>query len=76
MENLYFLNVISSKETYYPLYSSDTVNFFLPLARRAANTLRPLALAILVRKPCLFFLFLFEGWNVCFIAVFYYCYFA
>ena len=45
----------------YPLYSSDTVNFFLPLARRLANTLRPFAVAILERKPCLFFLFLFEG---------------
>jgi len=76
VENLYFLHVISSKETDYPLYSSDTVSFFLPLARRAANTLRPFALAILVRKPCLFFLFLFEGWNVLFIAVCYYCYFS
>ena len=44
-----------------PLYSSETVSFFLPLARRAANTLRPLAVAILSRKPCLFFLFLLEG---------------
>ena len=40
-----------------PLYSSETVSFFLPFARRAANTLRPLADAILSRKPCLFFLF-------------------
>ena len=44
-----------------PLYSSETVSFFLPFARRAANTLRPLADAILSRKPCLFFLFLLEG---------------
>nr|DAI35338.1 MAG TPA: hypothetical protein [Caudoviricetes sp.] len=44
-----------------PLYSSETVSFFLPLARRAANTLRPLAVAILSRNPCLFFLFLLEG---------------
>ena len=44
-----------------PLYSSETVSFFLPLARRAANTLRPFAVAILSRKPCLFFLFLLEG---------------
>ena len=27
--------------TNYPLYSSDTVNLALPLARREANTLRP-----------------------------------
>lgn len=40
---------------------SDTVNLFLPFARRDANTLRPLALSILLRKPCLFTLFLFEG---------------
>lgn len=51
----------------YPLYSSETVNLALPLARREANTLRPLAVAILERKPCLFFLFLLEGWNVLFI---------
>jgi hypothetical protein len=48
--------------------SSATVSFDLPLARRAANTLRPLAVAILSRNPCLFFLFLTEGWNVLFIA--------
>jgi hypothetical protein len=47
---------------------SDTVNLFLPFARRDANTLRPLALSILLLKPCLFTLFLFEGWNVLFIA--------
>lgn len=52
-----------------PLYSSETVSFFRPLARRAANTLRPFAVAILSRKPCLFFLFLLEGWNVLFICV-------
>lgn len=42
-------------------YSSDTVNFALPFARRLASTLRPLAVAILERKPCLFFLFRLEG---------------
>lgn len=45
----------------YPLYSSETVNLVLPFARRAANTLRPFAVAILERKPCLFFLFRLEG---------------
>ncbi len=54
------------------LYSSETVSFFLPLARREANTLRPLADAILSRKPCLFFLFLLEGWNVLFISISYF----
>jgi len=42
-------------------YSSDTVNLALPFARRAAKTLRPLAVDILSRNPCLFFLFLFDG---------------
>lgn len=54
----------------YPLYSSETVSLALPFERRDANTLRPFALAILVRKPCLFFLFLFEGWNVLFISMY------
>jgi hypothetical protein len=44
--------------------SSETVSFFLPFFLRAEMTLRPLAEAILSRNPCLFFLFLFEGWNV------------
>jgi hypothetical protein len=43
------------------VYSSDTDNFFRPLARREANTLRPLAVSILLRNPCLFFLFLIDG---------------
>ena len=52
-----------------PLYSSDTVNLARPLARRAAKTRRPFFVAILSRKPCLFFLFLLEGWNVLFIVL-------
>ena len=44
-----------------PQYSSDTVSFLRPFALREASTLRPLAVAILSRKPCLFFLFLLEG---------------
>ena len=44
-----------------------TVNLALPLARRAASTFLPFLVAILERKPCLFLLFLFEGWNVLFI---------
>ena len=43
------------------LGSEETEVFFLPLALRLANTLRPLAEAIRSLKPCLFLLFLFEG---------------
>jgi hypothetical protein len=45
----------------FKVFSSETVSFFLPFLLRDANTLRPFAEAILSRKPCLFFLFLFEG---------------
>ena len=45
----------------------DTDIFLRPLALRLAKTLRPLAEAIRSRNPCLFLLFLFEGWNVLFI---------
>ena len=55
-----------------PLNSSEIVSFLRPFARRAANTRRPLAVAILSRKPCLFFLFLKEGWNVLFILLSFY----
>jgi hypothetical protein len=41
--------------------SSETVSFFLPFALLEASTLRPLAVAILSRNPCLFFLFRFDG---------------
>ena len=44
-----------------PMGSSETVSFFLPLARRAAKTLRPLAVAILSLNPCLFLRLLFDG---------------
>ena len=43
------------------LDSDETDNFFLPLALLRANTFLPLAEAILSLKPCLFFLFLFDG---------------
>ena len=59
-----------------PLYSSDTVNLARPFARRAAKTRRPFFVAILSRKPCLFFLFLLEGWNVLFITIFVLCYYS
>jgi hypothetical protein len=59
---LLFLNKIK-KRKYYDLclFSSDTVRRVLPLALRAANTLRPFGVDILSRKPCLFLLFLFDG---------------
>jgi len=41
--------------------SSETVSLLRPFFLRDANTLRPLAVAMRSRKPCLFFLFLFEG---------------
>ena len=73
MISFYFLKAFRQSENYILWRpSSATVNFFLPLARRAANTLRPFAVAILSRNPCLFLLFLFEGWNVLFIALCYY----
>ena len=50
------------------LYSSETVSLLRPFARRAANTLRPLAVAIRSRNPCLFFLLRLEGWYVLFIV--------
>ena len=43
------------------LRSSDTVNFFLPLALLDANTDRPLGLDIRSLKPCLFLRFLCDG---------------
>ncbi len=46
--------------------------FFLPLALRLAKTFRPLAVAILSRNPCLFLLFLLEGWKVLFIVLMHY----
>lgn len=51
------------------LLSSETLSFFLPLALLLAITALPLAVAILERKPCLFLLFLCEGWKVLFITV-------
>lgn len=54
---------------YLNVASSDTVSFLRPFARRAANTLRPLAVAILARNPCLLILLRRDGWNVLFIAI-------
>ncbi len=49
------------------LGSSETVSFFLPFARLLATIFLPVTEAILLLNPCLFFLFLLDGWNVLFI---------
>jgi len=46
---------------WYPSVRPKRLAFFLPFALLEANTLRPLAVAIRSRKPCLFFLFRFDG---------------
>ena len=63
------IDPVNQVKNYYSLsnFSSDTVNFFLPLALLAASTLRPFAVAMRSRKPCLFFLFLLDGWYVLFV---------
>lgn len=42
-------------------FTSETLTRLRPLRRRALRTLRPLAVAMRERKPCLFLRFLFEG---------------
>ena len=59
---------------YFQRVSSETVSFLRPLARRAASTLRPFAVAILSRKPCLLIFFLCEGWKVRFIVLYFICF--
>jgi hypothetical protein len=49
------------------LSSGETLSFFLPLALREARTLLPFGVDILSLKPCLFALFLLDGWYVLFI---------
>jgi len=44
-----------------PIYSSETVRRFLPLARRRLITSRPALVSILLRKPWSFFLLRFDG---------------
>lgn len=51
------------------VFSEETVNLCRPLALLDLSTLLPLAVDILFLKPCLFLLFLREGWNVLFIAL-------
>ena len=52
--------------------SSETESFNLPLARRLASTFLPFFDAIRDLKPCLFDLFLREGWNVRFMSLLFY----
>jgi hypothetical protein len=47
---------------FFGLGSEDTLKFFLPLARLLANTFLPDTEAIRSLNPCLFLLFLFDGW--------------
>ena len=44
-------------------------NTFLPLRRLRANTLRPLAVLIRLRKPCTRWRWRFFGWNVLFVVI-------
>jgi len=60
-------------QNYFSLSSGVTESFFLPFARRAASTLLPLAVDILSLNPCLFTLFLLDGWYVLFIVYLFYC---
>jgi hypothetical protein len=43
------------------LFSSETVNFFLPVALLLDNTFLPFLVDILSLKPCLFLRFLTDG---------------
>lgn len=43
------------------LPSSETVSFLRPCALRAASTLRPAAVSMRLRNPCLFFLLRIDG---------------
>jgi len=53
------------------LGSSETDSFLRPFFRLPDMILRPLAEDILSLNPCLFFLFLLDGWNVRFMTRFY-----
>lgn len=61
------------KTNYLLALASLTVNLFLPFALLAAKTLLPLGVDILSLNPCLFLLFLSDGWNVLFILYTFSC---
>lgn len=56
-----FKKYIFGEDYFLQLRSSETVSFLRPFFLRAASTLRPLAVAILLRKPCLFLRLRNEG---------------
>jgi hypothetical protein len=58
---------IAKEGGYFNFLSSETVSLCLPFALRLANTLRPLAVSILLRKPCTLLRRRLCGWNVLFI---------
>jgi hypothetical protein len=67
---LLFPTIIPLRSDYFlPRLSSETVSFLRPFALRAASTLRPFAVDILSRKPCLCLRLVFEGWYVLFISL-------
>ena len=53
----FILSVLMDYFFVVPLYSSDTVNFLRPLARRLANTRRPFAVAFFHGNRACFFSF-------------------
>ena len=67
--SLFFPPAGERRDAYLPWFSSLTVSFLRPFARRDASTRRPFFVAILCRKPCLLARLLLCGWNVLFIVV-------
>ena len=65
----YFKPKTKAMKNYFNLFSSDTVNWYLPLALLLASTLRPFLVAILALNPCLLDRFLLDGWNVRFMIL-------
>lgn len=55
---------ISCTDIYLLARAELMVRLFLPFALLAAKTLLPFGVDILSLKPCLFLLFLSDGWNV------------
>ena len=66
LSNPGFSEVYVTKSSYNKYHlcelSSETVNFFLPLALRAEIIDLPLAVDILFLKPCLFVRLRLDGW--------------
>jgi hypothetical protein len=60
------LHAFRSGKNYLPFLSSETLNFFLPRARRRAMTALPLAVDIRCLNPCLLVRLRLLGWYVLF----------